>query len=353
MPPSELDQLRAHIDTINQELLNALNRRAQLVQQIQRLKRSLGLDPYDPAREQAMLSALCAQNPGPLAERELRQVFSTIFGLAPALCDTDQLPSVSRIQHPEDLCIKVGELEIGPQPLLIAGPCAIESPEQLELVAQFLSQSGIRMLRGGAFKPRSSPYAFQGHGKQALEWLKASAQKHRLVSVSEITDPRQLEMMEEYVDVLQVGARNMANYELLKELAKSSKVVLLKRGIAASLDEFLGAAEYLASTGKRSIILCERGIRSFSKDTRFSLDISAIPLLRQRTYLPVFVDVSHAAGRTDILAPLARAALAAGAQGLMVELHPQPAAARSDAFQQLDFEQFSTFLQDIGLQRKR
>jgi 3-deoxy-7-phosphoheptulonate synthase len=207
----------------------------------------------------------------------------------------------------------------------------------------------VRFLRGGAFKPRSSPYAFQGLGEEGLRILQAVCRRHGMLGVTEVMDTRAVGIVAEHADVLQVGARNMSNFDLLREVGRTRRPVLLKRGMAATVDELLWAAEYVVLQGNEQVVLCERGIRTFETATRNTLDIAAIPLLRQRSYLPVIADVSHAAGRKDILAALARAALAAGAQGLMVEMHPEPRTARSDAQQQLSPAEFTAFLVDAGL----
>jgi len=259
---------------------------------------------------------------------------------------------ISRLRKKTDLVIPVGAHRVGQEPIIIAGPCSVEDEEQMEQVASFLAGSGVNFLRGGAFKPRSSPYSFQGLGERGLEILAAAARRHDMVTVSEVLDPRHVDLVARHVDVLQVGARNMYNYELLREVGVCGKPVLLKRGLSATLDELLWAAEYIIAEDNDQIILCERGIRTFEAQTRFTLDIAAVPLLRQHTYLPVVVDVSHAAGRRDILASLARAALAAGANGLMVEVHPHPNRARSDGQQQLDLPGFSRFLEESGLGNK-
>jgi 3-deoxy-7-phosphoheptulonate synthase/chorismate mutase len=243
----------------------------------------------------------------------------------------------------------VGSATIGADPILIAGPCAVETEEQMEEVAEGLAGLGVRFLRGGAFKPRSSPYSFQGLGVRGLELLAAAAGRHGLLTVSEVMDTRSVEVVSRFVDVLQVGSRNMYNYDLLREVGRTRKPVLLKRGLSATLEELLWSAEYIVSEGNDQVILCERGIRTYETETRNTLDISAVPLLRQKSYLPVIVDVSHAAGRKDILAPLGRAALAAGASGLMVEVHPCPAVARSDSQQQLDLEEFRHFRDAVGI----
>jgi 3-deoxy-7-phosphoheptulonate synthase/chorismate mutase len=261
----------------------------------------------------------------------------------------ERVLKTSRAHRWADLHISVGDAVVGDAPILIAGPCSIESEEQMEDVARELAGRGLRFLRGGAFKPRSSPYSFQGLGQRGLEILREVSRRHNLVSVTEVMDPRAVELVSAFADILQIGSRNMYNYDLLREVGRTRKPVLLKRGLSATLDEFLWSAEYIVSEGNENVILCERGIRTYEGQTRNTLDISAVPLLRQKSFLPVVVDVSHAAGRKDILGALGRAALAAGANGVMVEVHPCPATARSDSEQQLDFEEFARFLLEIGM----
>ena len=225
----------------------------------------------------------------------------------------------------------------------IFGPCAVESYEQVLAVAQAIKAKGQKLLRGGAYKPRTSPYDFQGLGLEGLKILKELQMKQGLAVISEIVTPSHLEEALEYIDVIQIGARNMHNFELLKEAGSVNKPVLLKRGFAATIDEFINAAEYIISQGNDQIILCERGIRTYERATRNTLDISAVPILKQETHLPVFVDVTHSTGRRDLLIPTAKAAIAVGADGVMAEVHPDPAVALSDAAQQMDLNQFDEF----------
>ena len=220
-------------------------------------------------------------------------------------------------------------------PFIIAGPCAIENRDYLEKVASFLSKNNYKFLRGGAFKPRTSPYDFQGLGKEGLKILSQVGKKYNLFTVTEIIDPRDVETALEYVDVFQIGARNMQNYELLKEVGQTGRPILLKRGLSATIQEWMLAAEYIGLQGNRKIILCERGIRTFETKTRNTLDISSVAIIKKETCLPVIIDLSHSLGRKDIILPIARAALAVGADGLMVEVHPYPELALSDSKQQL------------------
>jgi 3-deoxy-7-phosphoheptulonate synthase/chorismate mutase len=349
--PRELESLRAEIEELNHTLLELLSRRASLVTEIQRVKTRDGIPTHVPEREQQMLTELVRRNHGPFSDEVVVRLFKEIFRASVELMEAskERVLQISRASQRADLVLEIGASRIGAEPVLIAGPCAVESEEQMEEVAQGLAGLGVRFIRGGAFKPRSSPYSFQGLGVRGLELLAAAASRHGLLTVSEVMDTRSVEVVSRYVDVLQVGSRNMYNYDLLRELGRSQKPVLLKRGLSATIEELLWSAEYIVSAGNGQVILCERGIRTYETETRNTLDISAVPLLRQKSYLPVIVDVSHAAGRKDILAPLGRAALAAGASGLMVEVHPCPAVARSDSQQQLDLAEFRRFLDTLGL----
>ena len=241
-------------------------------------------------------------------------------------------------------------VEIGGHALaIIAGPCAVEDRRMLLDTARAVKTAGATMLRGGAFKPRSSPYAFQGLGAEALELLAEARAATGLMVVTEVLDPRDVDLVARHADVIQVGTRNMQNYALLAELGRTGRPVLLKRGYAATLDELLLAAEHLMANGNGNVILCERGIRTFETKTRNTLDVGAVPALKSETHLPVIVDPSHAAGRADLVAPLALAAIAAGADGLMVEVHPEPHAARSDGEQSLTPDAFATLMRRIAV----
>jgi len=235
----------------------------------------------------------------------------------------------------------VGEEKIGEGLTWIAGPCAVESREQVMETAQFLSRRGVRFLRGGAFKPRTSPYAFQGLGEEGLVLLREAADRFGMKVVSEVPDAAHVEMVAEYADILQVGARNMQNFPLLERLGEVDKPVLLKRGLGNTVEEWLLAAEYILRRGNSRVILCERGIRTFETALRFTLDVGAIAFARKATHVPVFVDPSHAAGRREFVIPLALAGVAAGAQGVVVEVHPRPEQALSDGPQALTFEDFA------------
>ena len=257
----------------------------------------------------------------------------------------------SRAFRPEGSIVHLGPGVAvgGKQVVVMAGPCSVESAEQIDTIASLLSPLGVRVLRGGAFKPRSSPYSFQGMGQQGLELMRAAADKYKMLVVSEVMDQTQIPMVLEYVDVVQVGARNMQNYNLLKELGKISKPVLLKRGISATLEELLLSAEYIMSGGNYNVVLCERGIRTFESYTRNTLDVSAIPVIQKLSHLPIIADPSHGTGRRDKVPPMARAAVAAGADGLLLEVHHDPEKALSDGAQSLYPAQFEKLMGELRL----
>ncbi|MFW9798972.1 MAG: 3-deoxy-7-phosphoheptulonate synthase [Candidatus Thorarchaeota archaeon] len=246
----------------------------------------------------------------------------------------------------EGTVVEVGDVEIGgKRPVIIAGPCSVESREQILESAELVKDCGGDILRGGAFKPRTSPYSFQGLGVEGLKLLAEARERTGLPVVSEAVDVVSLEAVETYVDIIQIGARNMQNYSLLKRAGRSMKPVLLKRGMWATLTELLSAAEYIMSEGNHNVILCERGIRTHSNHIRFTLDLSSIPVLRNLTHLPLVVDPSHAAGKRDIVIPLARGGLAVGADGIMMEVHPRPEEALVDGAQSLTPEMFRKFME--------
>ncbi|GGG12026.1 bifunctional 3-deoxy-7-phosphoheptulonate synthase/chorismate mutase [Paenibacillus aceti] len=340
---TNLEELRTKLDTVNKELLRLLNERAEVVQAIGEIKEKQGVPKFDPVRERKMLDELAELNPGPFRDASIKHIFKEIFKASLNLQEEEHKRQllVSRKKQPENTVIDIkGTLIGGSAQVMIAGPCSVESYEQLRTVAAALKEAGIKIMRGGAFKPRTSPYDFQGLGVEGLKMLKEVADEFGLVTISEIVHPAHIELAEQYIDVIQIGARNMQNFELLKAAGEAKIPVLLKRGIAATLEEFVHAAEYIAVKGNSQLMLIERGIRTYEKWTRNTLDISAVPLLKQETHLPVLVDVSHSTGRKDILLPCAKAALAAGADGVMVEVHPDPQTALSDAAQQLDIPQF-------------
>lgn len=257
----------------------------------------------------------------------------------------------SRQFRPEGSVIQLGGgVAVGGKEVVVmAGPCSVESADQIGTIAARVAAAGAKVLRGGAFKPRSSPYSFQGMGEKGLELMRRAADQHGLLVVSEVMDQTQIAMMNGYVDVFQVGARNMQNYNLLKELAKVSKPVLLKRGIAATIEELLLSAEYLMSGGNYNIVLCERGIRTFESYTRNTMDISAIPVVHKLSHLPIVADPSHGTGRRDKVAPMARASVAAGADGLLIEVHHDPERAVSYGAQSLFPGQFEQLMKELRM----
>jgi len=249
---------------------------------------------------------------------------------------------VSREWKSQKTTFEINGVEIGKDLLMIAGPCAVENEEQIYTISEFLSKKGVRFMRGGAYKPRTSPYSFQGLKKEGLELMRRTADDHGLAVVSEIMSASQLDEFVENVDILQVGTRNMQNYPLLRALGKINKPVLLKRGMSSTIEEWLLAAEYILSGGNEQVILCERGIRTFETATRNTLDIAAVPLVQQLSHLPVIVDPSQGTGVRDIVDPVSVAAIAAGADGLIIEVHNQPEEALSDGDQSIYLDQFET-----------
>ncbi len=261
---------------------------------------------------------------------------------------TESYKLVNKKFHPEDSVISVGNTTIGPGNITVmAGPCAIESREQLLETASAVKKAGATFLRGGAYKPRTSPYSFQGLEEEGLKYMKEAREMTGLNVICEVTSAHAIEAAVKYVDMLQIGARNMQNFELLKEAGISKVPVLLKRGLSATIDEWLNAAEYIISEGNPNIVLCERGIRTYETSTRNTLDISAVPVIRAKSHLPIIVDPSHATGVRAYVEPLAKSAVAVGADGLMIEVHPCPACALSDGPQSLTFEQFHTLMEDL------
>jgi len=254
----------------------------------------------------------------------------------------------NRSFKPGGTIIRIGDVEIGgPKVVTMGGPCSVESEAQIEAAAAAVAKAGAQIIRGGAFKPRSSPYSFQGMGEQGLQIMRKAADKHGLKVVSEVMDQTQIPLLLQYSDILQVGARNMQNFNLLRELGKTRKPILLKRGISATIEELLLSAEYIMSGGNYEVMLCERGIRTFETATRNTMDISAFPVLKKLTHLPLIGDPSHGTGKRDYVLPMARAAVAAGADGLIVEVHPDPDRAVSDGAQTLRPEQFTEMLEQV------
>jgi len=263
---------------------------------------------------------------------------------------TEPYKLAGRTFKPENTVVSVGDVRIGGDEVIVmAGPCSAESEEQVEASAAAVRRAGAKVLRGGAFKPRSSPYSFQGMGEEGLRLLKSAADRHNLKLVSEVMDLSQIELISKYADILQVGARNMQNFTLLRELGRSRTPILLKRGISATIEEWLLSAEYILAGGNMNVVLCERGIRTFESYTRNTLDISAIPVIHKLSHLPIVADPSHGSGRRDMVPSMARAAVAAGADGLIIEVHTDPDHALSDGAQSLYPNQFDGLMAELRI----
>ncbi|HCW9543069.1 TPA: bifunctional 3-deoxy-7-phosphoheptulonate synthase/chorismate mutase [Staphylococcus aureus] len=348
---NKLESYRSEIVSLNHQILDLLSKRGELAQKIGEEKLKQGTRIYDPQREKEMLNDLIDSNKGPFNDNTIKQLFKEIFKASTDLqkSENEKHLYVSRKLKPEDTIVTFdnGDIIGDGNKSFVFGPCSVESFEQVEAVAKNLHAKGEKFIRGGAFKPRTSPYDFQGLGVEGLKILKQIKDKYDLNVVSEIVNPNDFEVADEYLDVFQIGARNMQNFELLKEAGRTKKPILLKRGLSATIEEFVYAAEYIASQGNQNIILCERGIRTYEKATRNTLDISAVPILKQGTHLPVMVDVTHSTGRKDIMLPTAKAALAVGADGVMAEVHPDPSVALSDAGQQMDLDEFQAFYDEL------
>ncbi|MBJ6175386.1 bifunctional 3-deoxy-7-phosphoheptulonate synthase/chorismate mutase [Staphylococcus aureus] len=348
---NKLESYRSEIVSLNHQILDLLSKRGELAQKIGEEKLKQGTRIYDPQREKEMLNDLIDSNKGPFNDNTIKQLFKEIFKASTDLqkSENEKHLYVSRKLKPEDTIVTFdnGGIIGDGNKSFVFGPCSVESFEQVEAVAKNLHAKGEKFIRGGAFKPRTSPYDFQGLGVEGLKILKQIKDKYDLNVVSEIVNPNDFEVADEYLDVFQIGARNMQNFELLKEAGRTKKPILLKRGLSATIEEFVYAAEYIASQGNQNIILCERGIRTYEKATRNTLDISAVPILKQGTHLPVMVDVTHSTGRKDIMLPTAKAALAVDADGVMAEVHPDPSVALSDAGQQMDLDEFQAFYDEL------
>lgn len=261
---------------------------------------------------------------------------------------TESYKLSNRKFHPEPTRIRVGNHEIGPDTLTImAGPCAVETEEQLMTIAREVKKAGAQFVRGGAYKPRTSPYSFQGLEEEGLRYMAEAKKEYGLNTICEVISEKAIEAAAKYVDMLQIGARNMQNFQLLREAGRSGMPILLKRGLAATIDEWLNAAEYIIAEGNPNVVLCERGIRTYETATRNTLDLSAVPVIREKSHLPVIVDPSHATGVRAYVAPLAKAAVACGADGLMIEVHNDPEHALSDGPQSLTFDCFGQLMTDL------
>ena len=350
MSNGRMQELREQLDTLNLDLLSLINKRAEIVQQIGEIKGKQSTRRFDPVRERDMLNHIIRNNDGPFTNATVEHIFKEIFKASLEIQEDDHQKAllVSRKRKATDTVIDIKGVPFGNGDThFIFGPCAVESYEQVAKVAEAVKSKGLKLLRGGAFKPRTSPYDFQGLGLEGLKILKKVADEYDLAVVSEIVNPADIEEAQNYIDVIQIGARNMQNFELLKAAGEVDKPIILKRGFSATITEFMNAAEYIMSRGNGKIILCERGIRTFETSTRNTLDISAVPILKQETHLPVIVDVTHSTGRRDLLLPMAKAALAIGVDGIMAEVHPDPAVALSDSAQQMDIPMFENFVKAL------
>jgi 3-deoxy-7-phosphoheptulonate synthase len=314
------------------------------VHAVERRIRDLGLKPHVSRGEfRTIIGAIGDES---LLRAEL---FAALDGVESVMPIMKPYKLASRDFHAEDTVIQVGGCQMGGKMItVVAGPCSIESEKQFREAAAAVRKAGATVLRGGAFKPRTSPYSFQGLGEEGLKILQAVGREVGLPTITEVLDVRDLEAVTRYADVLQVGARNMQNFRLLTEIGHLQKPVVLKRSPAATVEEFLMSAEYILSEGNRQVVLCERGVRGFEPSTRYTLDLSAVPNLQAVSHLPVFVDPSHATGRRELVGPMALAAVAAGAQGVMVEVHPHPDKAMSDGPQQLTPEAFALVMKELA-----
>jgi len=277
-------------------------------------------------------------------------IFEVMDGVKEAHRIVSPYKLASRSFRPAGTVVRVGDVDVGGDRVVVmAGPCSVESRDQIERTAEVVARAGAQVIRGGAFKPRSSPYAFQGLGEEGLQMLREAAGRNGLLVVSEVMDLTQIPLVAQYADILQVGARNMQSFNLLRELGRQRKPVLLKRGISATIEELLLSAEYILAGGNYDVILCERGIRTFETYTRNTMDISAIPVVKKLSHLPIIADPSHGTGRRDKVAPMARAAVAAGSDGLLIEVHPDPDHALSDGAQSLRFDQFEELMSQLRI----
>ncbi len=352
MSNNQLQELRSQIDVINLQILELLNKRATIASEIGKVQQAMGTSFYDPQRESQMLTALEQNNKGPFSNETIKALFKEVFRASMALEEKEAKAKILVQRKTADertvITLPDGVTKIGDGNFtIISGPCAVESYEQMDTTAAALAERGVKILRGMVFKPRTSPYDYQGMGEPGLKIARQVANKYGMFITSEIMDASQISMMSDYVDIFWVGARNMQNSFLLKAMGQVRQPVILKRGLSATLEEFLYAAEYIVSSGNPNVILIERGIRTFEKATRNTLDIGGVAVLKLDSHLPIIVDISHSAGRRDIAIPLARVAKASGADGLMVEVHPNPPVAMSDAKQQLYIHQFHSLMEAI------
>ncbi len=313
------------------------------IERIKNLIESKGLDAHISAGKEVTIIGVVGDK-SKLSDQNL-EIYEDVDKIVSV---TESYKLANRKFHPEPSRVKVGNVVIGGDELVImSGPCAVESQEQLMQTAISIKKAGAQILRGGAYKPRTSPYAFQGLEEEGLKYMKEAREATGLPVICEVTSLNAIEAAVKYVDMLQIGARNMQNFYLLKEAGKSGLPVLLKRGLSATIDEWLNASEYIIAEGNPNVVLCERGIRTFETATRNTLDISAVPVIKEKSHLPIIVDPSHATGVRAYVKPLAMSAVAVGADGLMIETHPNPSCALSDGPQSLTFEQFEDLTKDL------
>jgi len=314
------------------------------IQHVVKKIEELGFTPHISRGEERVIIGVIGEN----AIRS-REIFEAMFIVESVMPISRPYKLVSREFKEERTVVRVGNVKIGGSEIVVmAGPCAVENRDQLLEIAQEVKKAGAKILRGGAFKPRTSPYSFQGLGEEGLKYLAEVSKITHLPVVTEAMDPRQVELVVKYADIVQVGARNMQNFDLLREVGRSGKPALIKRGMASTLKEFLMSAEYILSSGNYNVILCERGIRTFEDATRFTLDLSTLSLIKELSHLPVIADPSHATGKRSLVASMSNAAIAAGSDGLIIEVHPRPEEALSDGFQSLTPPDFHQLMKQIA-----
>jgi 3-deoxy-7-phosphoheptulonate synthase len=313
------------------------------VDNVKQLILSKGLEAHlSQGKEVTIIGVVGNKN---LLSNENIELMSYVDKIVPV---TESYKLTNKKFHPEPSRIRVGDVEIGPDTLTVmAGPCAVENEEQLMTIAREVKKAGAQFVRGGAYKPRTSPYSFQGLEEEGLRYMKEAGKEFGLKTICEVISADAINAAVKYVDMIQIGARNMQNFQLLREAGQSGLPVLLKRGLAATIDEWLNAAEYIISAGNPNVVLCERGIRTFETSTRNTLDLSAVPVIKEKSHLPIIVDPSHATGVYSYVSPLAKAAVACGADGLMIEVHNDPAHALSDGPQSLTFENFDKLMAEL------
>ncbi|WP_172406050.1 bifunctional 3-deoxy-7-phosphoheptulonate synthase/chorismate mutase [Acetivibrio mesophilus] len=342
----ELKSLIQEIDYLNLSILEIVNKRMKLIKEMSELKDEICTEYFSPEYESEMMEKILSKNNGPLYDELIEEIFSIIFSTSLKFMGISRQKKLLISSSSNQCFSSIGEMFgfDNSEPIIIAGPCAVERLEYLEIIAKFLKEKGLKFIRGGAYKPRTSPYDFQGLKEEGLKILHEVSKLYRLISVTEVVDTRDVELVSKYVDILQIGARNMQNFELLKEVGHTNRPVLLKRGLSATIEELMFAAEYIVLEGNKNVILCERGIRTCETKTRNTLDISSIPIIKKETKLPIIADLSHSLGRKDIVNSIAKAVLSAGADGIMIEVHPNPVFALSDSKQQLNLSEFDEML---------